>query len=912
MLPAWLIITVSLAYLGMLFAVAHYGDRRAEQGRSIVANATVYSLSLAVYATSWTFLGSVGYAAANGAGYLPIYLGPTLMIALGWVVLRKMIRISRANRITTLADFVSSRYGKSTLLGGMVALVAVVGIVPYIALQLKAISSTFIVLTDGPHARRLEPASLLDDHALYVALVLAAFAILFGTRKLDAAERHEGMVAAIAVESVVKLLAFLAIGLFVTFGVFGGFGDLFDRAAAAPETARLFTLAPEIHPGEWVWLIVLSMLAFLFLPRQFQVAVVENVDERHLDRAMWLFPLYLLAINLFVLPIALGGLLQFGSGVNADTFVLALPLSEGQDALALFAFIGGLSAATGMVIVETVALSTMVSNSLVMPLLLQRRSPILHRPDLPRIVLAIRRLAIVLVLLLGYAYFRAAGEGPALVSIGLVSFAAVAQLAPAVIGGMYWKGATRRGAVAGLAAGFATWAYMLLVPAFARSGWLPEGLLENGPFGIEALRPTEFLGLGGLDEIGHAMFWSLLLNIGLFVGVSLEGRASPAEHGQAAVFVDAFKRGGAQARFWRGSASVGALEGLLARTLGPERAREALEYRGPPPPSHVQADAELVTHAETLLAGAVGPASARAMISSAVVEEPLGLKEVMEMLDETIEHSRELELKSGELEAATAELRAANERLRELDRLKDDFVSTVTHELRTPLTSIRSFSEILYDNPELEEDERRQFLQVVINESERLSRLINQVLDLSKLESGAARWRLEPIDLPQVVVEAVAATEQLVRDNDIALHLDVAGTVPPVLADRDGVMQVLLNLLSNATKFCDRRAGRIDVRLAVSEQSVRIDVLDNGAGVGPEDRESIFEKFRQVGDTLTDRPTGTGLGLPISREIITRLGGRLWVEDAPGGGARFSFTLPRAPVETPTRPATTVTGRSEA
>jgi Na+/proline symporter/nitrogen-specific signal transduction histidine kinase len=912
MLPAWLIISVSLAYLGLLFAVAYFGDRRAEQGRSVVANATVYSLSLAVYATSWTFFGSVGFAAANGAGYLPIYLGPTLMIALGWVVLRKMIRISRANRITSLADFVSARYGKSTLLGGMVTLVAVAGIVPYIALQLKAISSTFVVLTDGPRASGLEPASLLDDHALYVALVLAAFAILFGTRKLDAAERHEGMVAAIAVESIVKLLAFLAIGLFVTFRVFGGFGDLFDRAAAVPETARLFTLAPEMSPGEWVWLIVLSMLAFLFLPRQFQVAVVENVDERHLDRAMWLFPLYLLAINLFVLPIALGGLLQFGAGVNADTFVLALPLSEGQDTLALLAFIGGLSAATGMVIVETVALSTMVSNSLVMPLLLRRRSPILHRRGLPRIVLAIRRLAIVLVLLLGYAYFRAAGEGPALVSIGLVSFAAVAQLAPAVIGGMYWKGATRRGAIAGLAVGFAAWAYMLLLPAFARSGWLPSSLLENGPLGIEALRPTAFLGLGALDEIGHAMFWSLVLNIGLYVGVSLEGRASPAEHGQAAVFVDAFKRGGAQARFWRGSASVGALDALLARTLGPERAREALAHRGQPPPSNVQADAELVHHAETLLAGAVGPASARAMISSAVVEEPLGLTEVMEMLDETIEHSRELEFKSGELEAATAELRAANERLRELDRLKDDFVSTVTHELRTPLTSIRSFSEILYDNPELEDDQRRQFLQVVINESERLSRLINQVLDLSKLESGAAKWRLEPVDLPQVVVEAVAATEQLVRDHDIALHLDMAGTVPPVVADRDRVMQVLLNLVGNATKFCDRRAGRIDVRLEASEETVRIDVLDNGAGVRPEDRESIFEKFRQVGDTLTDRPTGTGLGLPISREIITRLGGRLWVEDAPGGGARFSFTLPRAPVDTSTRPAAATAARSEA
>jgi signal transduction histidine kinase len=481
-----------------------------------------------------------------------------------------------------------------------------------------------------------------------------------------------------------------------------------------------------------------------------------------------------------------------------------------------------------------------------------------------------------------------------------------------VIGGMYWKGATRRGAVAGLAVGFAVWAYMLLLPAFARSGWLPSSLLDSGPFGIDALRPTEFLGLGALDEIGHAMFWSLLLNVALYVGVSLEGRESAAEHGQAVVFVDAFRREGARGHFWRGSAPIRALDGVLARTLGVERAREALAERGHPGPTDEQADAELVHHVETLLAGAVGPASARTMISSAVEEEPLGLSEVMEMLDETIEHSRELELKSGELEVATAELRAANERLRELDRLKDDFVSTVTHELRTPLTSIRSFSEIVHDNPELEEAQRRQFLQVVINESERLSRLINQVLDLSKLESGTAEWRLEPVDLPQVVVEAVAATEQLVRDHDIALHLDVAGTVPAVHADRDRVMQVLLNLLANATKFCDRDAGRIDVRLAASADTVRIDVVDNGGGVRPQDRETIFEKFHQLGDTLTDRPTGTGLGLPISREIITRLGGRLWVEDAPSGGARFSFTLPRAQVEERARPAAGAPARSEA
>ncbi|MDQ2939602.1 MAG: histidine kinase, partial [Actinomycetota bacterium] len=340
MLEPAFVLVASFAYLGLLFAIAHWGDRRAAAGRSVIARPSVYALSLAVYATSWTFYGSVGRAASTGVGFLPIYLGPTLMAALWWVVLRKIIRISKANRITSIADFVASRYGKSTLLGGLVAVIAVVGIVPYIALQLKAISNSFNLLLQHPDVASplREPTSLLTDKALYVALVLAAFTILFGTRKLDATERHEGMVAAIAFESLVKLVAFVAVGCFVTFGLFGGFGDVFDRAAALPEAERLFTLGgPEAGYGSWLWLTLLSMLAIILLPRQFQVAVVENVDERHLDKAMWLFPLYLLAINVFVLPIALGGLVRFeGAGVDADFFVLAMPIAEGQDALALF------------------------------------------------------------------------------------------------------------------------------------------------------------------------------------------------------------------------------------------------------------------------------------------------------------------------------------------------------------------------------------------------------------------------------------------------------------------------------------------------------------------------------------------------------------------------------------------------
>jgi Na+/proline symporter/nitrogen-specific signal transduction histidine kinase len=913
MLQDPVVISVALAYLGLLFAVAYYADKRADAGRSVIANPYIYSLSLAVYATTWTFFGSVGRAVSTGVGFLPIYVGPTLTCVLWWWVLRKIIRISKVHRITSLADFMASRYGKNALVAGVVTVIAVIGILPYISLQLKAISTAFEII----HTHELQLAadargggSALGDSALYVALILAAFTILFGTRHLDASERHEGMVAAIAFESLVKLVAFLAVGAFVTFGLFDGFGDVFERASALPEVRRLLVIGSE--PGgaiaQWASLAsagFAAMLAILFLPRQFQVAVVENVDENHVKTAMWLFPLYMLVINLFVPPIAFGGLLHFaGAGIDPDTFVLTLPLSAGHRALTLLVFIGGLSAATGMVIVETIALSTMVCNDLVMPLLLRWRALRLgERRDLGRLLLAIRRAAIVLMLLLGYLYFRVAGEAYALVSIGLISFAAVAQFAPPFLGGLFWKGGTAAGALAGLGAGFVVWLYTLLLPAFARSGWLPATLIEQGPFGIELLRPLALFGAAGLDQYTHSLLWSMLANAGAYIGVSLASTQGAVEHSQATLFVDVFKHSaaGTGSLLWRGGVPVQELRALLARFLGPERAAEALEgyARSRNVTSwDVEADADLVQFAETKLAGAIGGASAHAMVASVVKQAPLTMDEVMIVLDEAsqvIRYSRELEQKSRELEAAYAELRSANERLTELDRMKDDFVSHVSHELRTPLTSIRSFSEILHDNPKLDEATRSRYLTIVIQEAERLTRLINQVLDLAKLESGRAEWTMGEVDPREVVRHAVEATSQLFASGNVALEVELPDEAPPVLADRDRLIQVVINLIANAVKFCDERAGRVRIALGlVPGGGVRVDVQDNGPGIAPRDQDLIFEKFRQVGDTLTDKPRGTGLGLPISREIIRHFAGRLWVESEPGKGATFSFVLPAA------------------
>ncbi|MFO1191380.1 MAG: sensor histidine kinase [Rhodoferax sp.] len=900
MLSAPLVVGASFAYLALLFAVAAFGDRRAAQGRSVIGNAWVYALSMAVYCTAWTYFGSVGRAASAGVWFLPIYLGPTLAMVLAWLVLRKMIRIARSYRITSIADFIGSRYGKSPLLAGLVTCITVIGIVPYIALQIKAVAVGYAVLTTAPGTATAPAGAWWRDSTLYFALALAGFTAVFGARRLDALERHEGMVAAVAFESVVKLLAFLAVGAFVTWSLFDGLADLFARVHAVPELARILhgtgaAQATEFAWGQWFALTGLAMLSVIFLPRQFQIMVVENVDERHLRRAAWVFPLYLLLINLFVLPIAFGGLLLFaGRPMDPEAFVLSLPLAHGQPGLALLAFVGGLSAATGMVIVEAIAVSGMVCNDLVMPLLLRtRRFGARAAGDLTRVLLGIRRGAIVLVLLLGYLYFHLAGEAYALVSIGLISFAAVAQFAPAMLGGMYWRGATRGGALAGLLTGFVLWAYTLMLPSIAKSGWLPADFLQQGPWGLAWLRPEQLLGLRGLDNLTHSLFWSLGANLCAYVLVSLRRTPTAAEAGQAMLFVDVFQRTPAREDpvFWRGQASAQDLLALATRFLGAPAAQRLFQdyarMSGAAGIAAIRADARLVQFVETQLAGAIGSASARIMVASVVQEEALVLDDVLQILDE----SSRLRTHSQELERATTELRAANEQLQSLDRLKDDFMSSVTHELRTPLTSIRALAELMADDPGMPGPQRQQFLGIIVSETERLSRLVNQVLDMAKIESGHGEWHNSPVDLAALLAQAVQTTGEMVRERGGRITLAVPEQPVVLLADPDRLTQVLLNLLSNAAKFLPPQEGRVDVTLQALPGVVRVAVQDNGPGVPPAQRSLIFEKFRQGGDAA-HRPQGTGLGLPISRQIVAHFGGRLWLESPPDGGARFVFELP--------------------
>ena len=914
MLKTIIILFVSFGYISLLFAIAHFGDKRADAGRSIISNPYIYALSLAVYCTAWTFYGSVGLAVHSGLGFLPIYIGPTLMVLLGWWIWQKIIRISKVHRITSIADFIASRYGKSTTLGGIVTIIAVLGIIPYISLQLKAISTGFLLINHYPEISiSFSELPVLGDTAFYIALLLAIFSILFGTRHLDATERHEGLVAAIAFESIVKLAATLTVGIFVTYVIHNGFADLFQKASQfadlkntlGRESGSVSSLIFDKYlmiKGQgnsymdWSIYVFISMLAIIFLPRQFQVAVVENVNEEHLNKAIWLFPLYLLAINIFVLPVALGGVLRFPDGsVDADTFVLTLPMAEHKQWVALFVYLGGMSAATGMVIVETIALSTMICNDLVMPVVL--RLPIETEgghQDFSRLLLTIRRCSIVLVLLLGYAYFRTIGKFYALVSIGLMSFALVAQFAPALLGGIFWKGGNRNGAICGLLAGFAVWSYTLLLPSLVQPGIIPQDFVTHGPFGIELLKPYELFGLQDFNRISHSVFWSMLINVGVYVGVSVFSHPRTIEHTQAALFVDVFRYSGeaGESHFWRGTANLPDLKSLLIRFLGKRRTDAALaDYADKHKLSWnylVTADADLVSYTERLLAGAIGSASARVMVASVVKEESLGIEEVLNILDET----QQVIAYSRELEKATAELQEANRRLKDLDRLKDEFISTVTHELRTPLTAVRSLAEILHTHPNIDEAQHKNFTGIIIKESERLTRLINQVLDYEKIESAQMDWVIASTDLKEVIQDAVASTRQLVADKKITIEYELIDHVPPVSGDRDRLVQVMVNLISNAVKFCEEDRGKIIIRLTARARELQVDVQDNGIGIKTEDQSKIFEKFQQVKDPARGRPYGTGIGLTISKRIIDFHHGRIWVESTPGKGSTFSFSLP--------------------
>lgn len=906
MLSTGFTVTVASLYLGGLFLLAFISERRAKRGvGGLINSPVVYTLSLAVYCTSWTFYGAVGSAARNGLEFLTIYLGPTLVLMAWPFVLRKLVRISNAQRITSIADFISARYGKSASISVLVTIIALIGVTPYIALQLKAVAASFDALgaAQGWESATEGNWGLFADTGFWVAVCMATFVILFGTRNLGADEHHPGIVAAIAFESFVKLFSLGAIALFAVYGLHDGFEDLFKAGAAHPGLRPLYSFEDGFE-SRWIATTFLSAAAIICLPRQFQVAVVENGDEKHLVTASWMFPLYLFLVSMFVLPIAISGMTLLPSDANPDLFVLTVPLAAGQEGLALLAFIGGLSAATSMVIVASIALAIMISNHLVTPFLL--RLPYFRESvsgNFSNTLLMVRRISIIAILTLGFMYYRLTETTNPLASIGLISFAGVAQFLPALIGGIYWRNGTQAGATAGLLAGFALWIYTLLVPSMAGAGWAFVELTASGPFSEIMLKPDALLGLTGWDPLVHGLFWSITANAGLYLLVSVLTSASPLERLQSAIFVDAFRKGefGVEGALQR-SATTNDMVQLTSRILGPQRAHEIFrDYarrQGRQDPLPLPEPA-LIAHVERHLAASIGAASARTLISRIVQGETITLDAVISLLDETqqaIRYSRDLERKSVELENTAAKLRRANEKLTTMDKMKDDFLSQVSHELRTPMTSIRSFSEILSTSDDLNGEQAQRFISIIQHESERLTGLLDEILEMSRLESGQLEWVPEEIDAATVMREAVEAMRGLTQEKGLAVLDELGGTPLPVTADPQRLKQVCINLLSNAAKFCKGDAPSVWISAnrtngADASQIVEILVRDNGPGIPADMHDSLFMKFSRGWKQSTHTEEGSGLGLAISHRIMQLMGGDLRLIETGESGTTFAIRL---------------------
>ncbi|WP_407157898.1 NahK/ErcS family hybrid sensor histidine kinase/response regulator [Bradyrhizobium sp. STM 3557] len=633
MLHDWAVVAAAFGYIGFLFLVASHGNRRRAEPRGRLGG-LIYPLSLAIYCTSWTFFGSVGFATRTSVDFLAIYIGPILMVGVCTPLLRRVIQLAKSQNITSVADLVGARYGKSQAVAATVALIAIVGSVPYIALQLKAVASSLetILSEDEVFAR----IPLVGDIALMVTLAMAIFAVLFGTRQSDATEHQHGLMLAVATESIVKLVAFIAAGAFVTFWMFSPL-ELITRAMKTPEGERALEYVPGI--GNFLTMTLLSFCAAMLLPRQFHVSVVENANDAEVSRARWLFPLYLVAINVFVIPIALAGLVAFPFGaVDSDMYVLALPIEGNAPLLSIAVFVGGLSAATAMVIVECVALSIMVSNDLVIPLALQRlKQAGESQKNFGSFVLGTRRIAIFAIMVMAYFYYRALGNTQ-LAAIGLLSFAAIAQLAPAFFGGLIWRRATARGAIGGMLVGFAVWLYTLFIPSFLDTSTSGILLLQHGPLGMEPLRPQALLGTD-LPPLLHGVLWSLSLNILAYVTLSLARRPTSIELLQADLFVpNTLTPIAPTFRRWRSTVTVQDIQNTVAQYLGPDRAKDSFAAfaanhptaRDPTAP----ADFELLRHAEHLIASSIGAASSRLVMSLVLRKRTVSAKAALKLLDD--------------------------------------------------------------------------------------------------------------------------------------------------------------------------------------------------------------------------------------------------------------------------------------
>jgi Na+/proline symporter/nitrogen-specific signal transduction histidine kinase len=853
--------------------VAYWAEKNSKN--RWVNNPYIYTLSLAVYCTAWTYYGSVGLAATSGLKFLTIYLGPIIIIPTWVILMRKIIRISKGNKISTLADFISLRYGNDRFLGALVTLICVLAIVPYISLQLKAISETFNVITN----HKISPISILDDTTFYIAILLAIFAAFFGTQHTDASERHKGIITAIALESVIKLVFFLVIGFYVTFYLFNGPVDIYDKASVLPNFETQQTIDGLNGGFNWFLLSLLSMVAIFLLPRQFQVTVIENEREKYLKKVIWLFPLYLLLFNFFVIFIAWGGNIIFqNQGIDADLFTLMLPLNNHHQFLALLVFLGGFSAAISMVVISSLALATMLSNNLIIPYGFLRRFSEAESEENAESIKNIRRISIFLLIIVAYLFYKSFTLDRPLVSIGLISFVIIAQLAPAFFAGLFWRRGSSKGAKYGIITGFLVVVYTLIIPLIIDSQSIASSFVNEGLFGINILKPYELFGLQIFEPVTHAFFWSMFFNIIIYSLVSVNKLGSYRERNFAELFVDNTKYASLQegAYVWKGEAYVRDIKNVLTRFLGESRTERALNLfymKYDIDKNRLLADARLVNFSEKLLTGSIGSASARILISSVVKEEEISLMEVLNILDET------------------QKTKESNKELKERDKQKDEFLDTVAHELKTPITSIRALSEILLTDDEIDNTTKNKFLTSIVSESERVSRLITNILDLEKLATGKEKLDLNENSIKNTILKSIDPFKQLAVNKGIKISFNEIDDVE-VVYDEDRIQQVIVNLVSNAIKFSTEENGEVKISTHVNQNKVEIFVEDNGKGIETDELMSIFNKFYQSKNQTILKPVGSGLGLAISKQIIESHKGKIWAENVNPHGARLTFTLP--------------------
>ncbi len=869
------VIIISVVYLGLLFGLAYAVEKGWGRGFRVKNSGWIYALSLGVYCTAWTFYGSIGRAQLSGIDFLAIYLGPTIMAPLWWIIIRKLVRISKKHGISSLSDFIGARYGKSQFISALVAWVLLLGVIPYIALQIKAISESLQITAKLDIAHKW-----FFDPGLFITLILIGFVVLFGTRYLESSKPKEGIVSVIAFESLFKLIALLLAGGFIVYGLFNSPSDIFAQAAEKlPDFQSRVQLS---NSSDWFWLMLISGLSVILLPRQFQIAVAENRQEQDLKKAMWVFPLYLLLINLFVLPVAFAGILMNTTG---DYTMLSLA-SHGSGFWVILVYLGGLSAATSMIIVSSLALGQKLSNNIILPIYVKKH------PGRFINVLRIRQLSIAAVIILAYLYYQSLGKNDSLISIGIISFIAVSQLAPAVLIGTYWKKATSTGVWTGIVAGMLVWFITLILPSINQNfdlDILAEINLQN-PLQIEGLSPTS-----------NAISLSLFFNLIFFIGLSVHSKPNVEESNQAELFVDVFKYTREyESNLYQGSTSFPNIKSLLVKFLGDKRTEEVLDryarINNIDWKSNPQADSRMISYAERLLTDAIGPASARIMIASVVQEEDISINEVVNILKESqevISLNRQLKMQSDQLQRLTKDLQNANNRLQKLSEIKDDFLYTVTHELRTPLTSIRTQAELLLEmGSEMEPEEEENFLQTMVRDCERLTRLISDVLDLEKFESGNQKLNLGKQHIAQVIDEVVSSMRRTIESKHIRLEVNLADSIPATYFDYDRMVQVFTNLLSNAVKFCNQDDGYIRISGYQVDNKIKLNVIDNGEGIDAEKAARIFDKFYQAHNQLRKKPLGSGLGLAICKNIVQLHGGNIYMLPEPQSGTRFSVELP--------------------